>query len=282
MGNTSYSVEDRVKRATTLSYMTTSMDAIFTQNVEGKMHSSMSPKNALVREARDSAEHPRTVPIILALDVTGSMGTIPHELIKHGLPHMMGNMIQKGVEDAALLFLAIGDHEVDRCPLQVGQFESGDKEFDQWLTRTYIEQGGGGNQGESYSLAYYFAAHHTVTDAWEKRRRKGFLFTVGDEPVLKTIPEAAIRNIMGNTWQGDIDTTDILEKAKETYEVYHLHMLSGNSGVRSLSGWKELLGDHCIPIDNPEDVADTVARIVIRGVDELITPMTDPGETEML
>ena len=30
--------------------------------------------NAVMRECRDSEEHPNTIPVILALDVTGSMG----------------------------------------------------------------------------------------------------------------------------------------------------------------------------------------------------------------
>lgn len=39
-----------------------------------------------VRECRDSEEHPETTPIIIALDVTGSMGRIPHDLVKNQLP----------------------------------------------------------------------------------------------------------------------------------------------------------------------------------------------------
>ena len=34
---------------------------------------SMDPKNVM-RECRDSEEHPGTIPVVLALDVTGSMG----------------------------------------------------------------------------------------------------------------------------------------------------------------------------------------------------------------
>jgi hypothetical protein len=66
-----------------------------------------------IRESRDSTDHPNALPIILALDVTGSMGSIPHYLVKEGLPHLMDGIIQKGFPDPQVLFLGIGDHECD-------------------------------------------------------------------------------------------------------------------------------------------------------------------------
>ena len=188
MGYTSYCADTRLARSVSMNYATASVDTIFTQQSERKSHELMAPLNLTKRECRDSETHPRTVPIILGLDVTGSMGKIPHELVKDGLPTLMGKLIQDGVEDAALMFVAVGDHECDRCPLQVAQFESGDAELDMWLTRTYIESGGGGNTGESYHLAWQVAAEHTVTDAWENRKQKGFLITIGDE----------LRTLLGN------------------------------------------------------------------------------------
>ena len=169
MGNSSYDSSTRFSRAAASGYYLKSADDIFVQNKVRRIHESMDPSKAQLRESRDSKEHPLSVPIILALDVTGSMGEIPHYLIKDGLPNLMGGIIQRGIKDPQILFLAIGDYTYDSYPLQVGQFESGDEELDLWLTRTYIEGGGGGNEGESYSLAWYYGAKHTVTDSWEKR-----------------------------------------------------------------------------------------------------------------
>ncbi|WP_281231530.1 hypothetical protein [Flavobacterium gelatinilyticum] len=261
MGGTRYDFGARESRAKKVGYASKSAGEIFTQNALRMAHESMNPNGVLFREARDSDVHPNTVPIILGLDVTGSMGHIPHELIKDGLPKLMGGIIQGGVPDPALLFLGIGDHECDRYPLQVGQFESGDEELDMWLTRTYIEGGGGGNAGESYLLAWYFAAFHTRTDAFEKRGQKGLLFTVGDEPGLKTLPASAIKEIMG---QGQQTYThlELLAEAQKRYDVYHISVLHSGQAINADVEWKELLGQNCLSIEDHREIPNVIKKII--------------------
>ncbi|MBZ4037404.1 hypothetical protein K6T82_21770 [Flavobacterium sp. 17A] len=261
MGGTRYDFGARESRAKKVGYASKSAAEIFTQNALHMAHESMNPNGVIFREARDSDVHPNTVPIILGLDVTGSMGHIPHELIKDGLPKLMGGIIQGGVPDPALLFLGIGDHECDRYPLQVGQFESGDEELDMWLTRTYIEGGGGGNAGESYLLAWYFAAFHTKTDAFEKRGQKGLLFTVGDEPGLKTLPASAIKEIMG---QGQQTYThlELLAEAQKRYDVYHISVLHSGQAINADVEWKELLGQNCLSIEDHREIPNVIKKII--------------------
>ena len=268
MGYTSYSTNDRLMRAEKLNYSTASTDNIFTQQKERKIHEQMSPFNLKKRECFDSEAHPNTIPIILALDVTGSMGMIPDQLIREGLPKMMGNMIQKGASDASLCFIAIGDHECDRYPLQVGQFESGDAELDMWLTRTYLEGGGGGNSGESYMLAWLFAARHTDIDSFNKRNKKGFLFTVGDEPCLKNLPASAIKEITNNGDVSNISSSELLAEVQKMYNVYHLHILHSSQAMNCLVEWKERLGDHCIEVKDYKTVADVISNIVLESINE--------------
>lgn len=261
MGGTSYSSSDRTLRSASMGYYSKSRDDIFTQNKKREIHAEMDPNGVTIREARDSEAHPNSIPIIIGLDVTGSMGHIPHELIKDGLPNIMSGIIQNGIPDPQVLFLSIGDHECDRAPLQISQFESGDAELDMWLTRTWIEGNGGGNGGESYSLAHYFAANHTVTDSFEKRGKKGFLFTIGDEPNLKNYPSRAMAEIMGN---GDIKTftdREMLEKAQEKWEVFHIIPAKETRGC--VAYWKDLLGQNAIYVDNVSKIADTIRDIVI-------------------
>jgi hypothetical protein len=226
----------------------------------------MNPNGIMLRESRDSDEHPNTVSIILALDVTGSMGSIPHFLVKEGLPHIMGNIIQRGIKDPQLLFLAVGDHECDNSPLQVGQFESSDELLDKWLTDVYLEGGGGGNAGESYLLAWYFAGFHTVLDCFEKRQQKGFLFTIGDEPTLSEIPADALKNIMGKGQYKNYPASVLLDKAREHYHVYHLHVKETSSGSQQsvMDGWKQLMGDKLIIVDRHAEIAKIIPEIVAK------------------
>lgn len=256
-----YSVEDRTVRAVTDGYYTKTAREIFKQS---KVHSDMSPYGVNIRESRDSDEHTNSMAIIIALDVTGSMGSVPHHLIKDGLPHIMGNIIQNGEKDAQVMFLAIGDHECDSAPLQIGQFETSDELMDKWLTNTFIEGGGGRNDGESYLLAWYFASNHTSIDCFEKRNKKGFLFTIGDEPTLNSISGEKLDKIMGEGQHKNQTAKELLNEARKFYNVYHLHIMQTRCGKRqeTIEGWKKLMGDNLITIQSHEQIPDIISEIV--------------------
>lgn len=261
MGGGSYSTSARSVRSMDMGYTTKSAGEIFTQR---SINNAMDPFNVKIRESRDSAEHPNSVAIILALDVTGSMGSIPHHLVKEGLPTIMGDIIQAGIKDPQLLFLAIGDHECDRAPLQVGQFESSDELLDKWLTTVWLEGRGGGNDGESYLLAHYFAAKHTSIDCLEKRGQKGFLFTIGDEPTLKGISEHRLKDLMGEGQFSNMTAQQLIDMASEKYHVYHLHVLETRAGQdkSTQAGWREMLRENLILVEHKEDIPKIIAGIV--------------------
>lgn len=48
-----------------------------------KMADDMNPKNIVIRESRDSENHPNSTPIIIALDVTGSMGPVLRSVVEN-------------------------------------------------------------------------------------------------------------------------------------------------------------------------------------------------------
>lgn len=273
MGFTTYCSDTRALRATSMAYATADVNVTFVQQKERRVHAEMDSKKIAFRECRDSEVHPNAIPIILALDVTGSMGDIPRQLIADGLPTLMSKLIQNGVPDAALLFLAIGDHECDRYPVQAAQFESGDAELDMWLTRTYLEGGGGGNAGESYPLAWEFAANRVKTDAWDKRKQKGFLITIGDEPFLKTFPANAFNEIYGGNGlrQETASAAALYAEACEKFNVFHIsythgNTRSGDAARPANSAWAQLMGKNHTEIGDHQDIPNAIANLIVANM----------------
>lgn len=282
MGYTSYNTNSRDLRASTLNYATASVNTLFEQQKVRRAHVDMFPRDISFREAKDSEAHPNVVPIIIGLDVTGSMGMIPENLIREGLPKLVSSIIESGIKDPALMFLAIGDHVYDNYPLQVAQFESGDAELDMWLTRTYLEGGGGGNEGESYGLAWYFAANHTKTDAYTNRNKKGYIITIGDEPILKNYPKSVLQNIMGkslNMEKSSYSSTELLEQAQQMYNVYHIFVEHGHRTVDS--NWKELLGNNLIVTHDYEEVPFIIAKTIIQNEEQPVPYIKEKINSEV-
>lgn len=265
MGHGSYSYASRSLKATKLGYDSKPLREIFTQR---NVNNAMDPHGVSLRESRDSKEHPNSVPVILALDVTGSMGSIPHFLVKEGLPDIMDKIIKSGIADPQVLFMGIGDHECDNSPLQIGQFESSDDLLDEWLTKLWIESGGGGNMGESYHLAWFFASKYTATDHFEKRNKKGILFTIGDEPCLQNLPSSVQKELMGTGQYSEASCAELLDKAREKYEVFHLHLLQGSNGGNKhvKDGWTQLMGDNLLCIQRKEEISQVIADKVLEVV----------------
>jgi hypothetical protein len=263
MGHGGYDQKTRTLRASALGYDTKSAREIFSHEIDRDMHS----LNVKLRESRDSEEHPLSVAIIIALDVTGSMGHIPHDLVKKGLPAMIDNIIKAGIAHPQVLFLAVGDHFKDHYPLQIGQFESSDELLDKWLTKIYLEGGGGGNGGESYSLAHYFAAYHTAIDCFEKRGQKGFLITIGDEANHKNYAGRSIQGIMGaGEYPDNYTSAELVAKAKEKYHVFHLEMNRGHHDDYNTKSWQPLVGERLIEVADHENIPQVIADLISQNV----------------
>jgi len=228
---------------------------------------SFDPAHIGVRESRDSDTNPRSTPIAIALDVTGSMGAIPHELIKGGLGTLAQEIInRKPVTDPHLMFLGVGDVNSDRAPLQATQFEADVSIADQ-LTRLYLEGNGGGNDNESYHLPWLFAATRTALDSFEKRGEKGLLFTIGDEQTPEPISSDQIRRVLGNDTQlGDLNAREILEMAERSWDIFHVVVEEGshcqNNRARVMSDWTDLLGQRVIPLSDYKRLAEVIVSAI--------------------
>ncbi len=232
-------------------------------------HALMNPKGLKVRECRDSADHPNSLGIVFALDVTGSMGAIPELLAKQELPNLMKLLTACGVSDPQPMFMAIGDANSDVAALQVGQFESTAELMDQWLTWSYLEGGGGGTGQESYELAFYVAAQHTDMDNWVKRKQKGYLFLTGDELPYPTVSRHHIEALVGEKLDEDIPIEEVIAAAAESYHVFFL-IPDLDRRKKCEPRWRELLGDHTICMESPLDTCAVAAAIV--GITEKRIP----------
>lgn len=241
-----------------------------------------------VRESRDSVDHPESLPIAVIFDVTGSMGGIP-KVLQTKLTSLMDVILSKAeVKDPQILVGAVGDSTCDRYPLQVSQFES-DNRFDEALRNMILEGGGGGQRMESYALAYRFAAHHTASDAFEKRGKKGYFFTMGDEGPWPTVTKRDVKNLFDVEVADDETIEDLIAKASEKWEIYHIFCLDGShKPADTLSGsyggkavtidarWKELLGERFVSISDSSLICEFIAGIIdtlegAKSIDHVVT-----------
>lgn len=256
-----------------------SKEQVFQQT---KCHPLMDPKGVTFRESRDTADHPQSLAIAFALDVTGSMGGIPADLAKKELPEFMRILGECKVPDPQLLFLAVGDATSDRAPLQVGQFESTAELMDQWLTWTYLEGNGGGQNTESYELALYFLAAHTSIDCFEKRKKRGYIFMTGDELPYPAVSKKQVDGICGNAPEDDIPTENVIATVAKTYHPFFL-IPDPERRARCERRWRDLLGDYVIVLDSPRDTCYVSAALValteklVPDVDALARILRDGG-----
>ncbi len=256
MGGGSYNTASYSTRSTMRA--SKSVNDVFTQNVARKTNEGMIPWGVM-RESRDSVENPESLAIMVFLDETGSMGNIPVQLCRGALTHMMSPILEKGITQAQICFAGIGDHEADREFLQVGQFETSDELIDTWLTNLYLEGNGGGNGGESYLLAWLFAARNTSIDCYEKRGQKGFLFTIGDEPTLNNVPADIVKKLSPTKEGSSVTALELLTEAKEKYNVFHIHI---NHGGRGCGNLKEIMGDNLIVVSDYNEIPKVMGEIV--------------------
>ena len=173
----------------------------------------------VIRECCDSEEHPETKPVILALDVTGSMGDSCLRVAGELNPIMTDAFEQ--YRDIEFMVMGIGDTDTrDRAPIQISQFES-DIRIASQLDRIWIEFGGGGNCFESYSAAWYMGLKHTAPDCW-KRGKKGTIITMGDEPLNPYLPRTRLNELTGDCLQQDVETEALYREASGYFNIYHL------------------------------------------------------------
>lgn len=229
------------------------------------LDSALNPKGVM-RECVDSDEHPNTFPVILALDVTGSMGSAASKVAK-ALGNIMEDLYsEKVVPDVEFCIMALGDLYCDNAPIQISQFES-DVRIAEHLDKVYFENGGGGNKWESYTAAWYMGLRHCKLDCWSRGKR-GVIITLGDEQINPVLQADKIKVFVGDNNQSEIETNSLYEEAKEKFDIHHISVNDSASSYsrNNVSGkvdesWKSVIGQnyHVCTIN---ELASTITDII--------------------
>lgn len=267
MGGSSFSYDDWSTKST--AYANKTADKIYTAS---RLDESIDPskmKNG-IRESCDSTDNPNSTPVIIGLDFTGSMRNIPAYMIKTGLGEMFKEIYnRKPVSDPQVLFCGIGDVDAgDKAPFQAGQFESQCDLLTDGLEKFWLSGcSGGGNYYESYDIPYYFAANMTKCDSYLKRNKKGFIFTIGDEPPPSILKASSVKKIFGYEAQSDTTFEQIINQVSKTWIPFHIIMEEGSHpqhfGLDSvLDPWQKLLGQNAIVCSDYTKLSEVIVSIL--------------------
>jgi hypothetical protein len=237
-----------------------SRSQIFTQT---RLAPELDPAHIKYRESCDSEANPNSTPIILAVDETGSMGVLAEVIIKQGLGTIMKAIYdRRPVTDPHVLCMALGDAYTDSAALQVTQFEASVEPLTNQVRKLYLEGNGGGNGGESYALAWLFAASKTKCDAF-KHGRKGFLFTIGDEAPHRTITREQAQRFAAVSVEADLDARSLLGSLQDDWQVFHLIVeTSSTMEQNAVRKWRELLGERAVTVSDIDRLPEVIVSLI--------------------
>ena len=198
-------------------------------------------------------------PLIIAVDVTGSMASWPAEIFDR-LP-LLFNTLSGYREDLEVCFVAIGDAGCDRWPLQVPGFASG-FDLEQLLGSLYGE-GGGGDAPESYGLFAHWANTHVVIPNAED---KPFMIVFGDITMHPTTPREQIRGVLGDSAQSDIDSIKAWQKVTKNWNTWFLRRPGGRTGDQVDKQWGQAIGEQKIfHIEDEQRAVDYAMGLIARA-----------------
>lgn len=228
-----------------------------------KMDEALNPYKVM-RECRDSEEHPNTIPVIFGLDVTGSMGSSLEKVAKQ--IDLIMNKLYKEITDVEFMIMGIGDLYCDDYPIQISQFES-DIRIAEQLEKVYFERGGGGNRWESYTAAWYMGSRHCDLDCW-KRGKKGIIITLGDESINPYLEKGALNRVTGDHLQADVETAELYKEATEKFDIYHVVVTDGGSSygwheVDIKTSWPKYLDQNHLKYVTIDNLAEIVSKIIV-------------------
>lgn len=199
-------------------------------------------------------------PIIVAVDVTGSMANWPFEIFDR-LP-LLFNTLSQYRDDLEICFVAIGDAAVDQWPLQATTFASG-FDLEQLLGSLYGE-GGGGDAPESYGLfAHWVNTHVTLPDTLTE---KPFLIVFGDATMHETTPKTQISHYLGDRVTRNVNSIEAWQQVTKNWNTWFLRRPTGKKGDRVDKQWGKAVGEQKIfHIDDEQRAVDYAMGLIARS-----------------
>ena len=288
MGAGSYSSRDWTKFAKSRGYHDprTKTKDIYSS---GGINPDLDPKKFVIRESVDGSDNPESTPIIIGLDVTGSMHPVLDVMARKGLKTVCEEIYdRKPVTNPHICTLGIGDVECDRAPFQATQFEADIRIFEQ-LEKLYLEGGGGGNDHESYILAWYFAVYRTKTDSFSKRGKKGFIFTIGDEEITPKITAEDFRKHLGGEEMRDMTCQELFDLVFPEWNIFHVIVKEGDHASRHLDevreSWENIIGiQRTLPLDDHTKIGEVIVSAIEVAVGKNLGNVIDSwdGDTSVV
>ena len=211
-------------------------------------------------------------PLVVACDVTGSMGESPATIFSK-CPYLDLEGKEYLGDDMAISFTAVGDAYSDQYPLQVRPFVHG-LDLKKNLGELVIEGGGGGQRMESYDLAaLYYARNVDMPNAINPI----FIF-IGDEGLYDFVDKTQASTWARTTVTGRLRYKDVLKELKRKYAVYCIRQPYHKTGTDKMSAddkvihkqWESALGaDHMAFLPNAARIVDVIFGILAKETDRI-------------
>lgn len=272
MGQGSYTAADWTKlKASRAISDSSSVEAIFKTK---SLKDVYNPAFINMRESCDSEDSPESTPIILAFDDTGSMGYLAKEIAVNALNKTITDLYEKQpITNPHIMCATFGNYG-DQAPLQVTQYEADIRVVEQLLD-LWIEGRGHGYSGDTF--VWYFAAKHTKIDCFDKRKKKGFLFTIGDDFCSRDLMMNETKSIFDDIVHNIYTPEQLICMASEKYEIFHILVKECKKGY--YEKWKELLPGRVASIDNVKYLSDVISSIIrIASGEDKETVIEQAGE----
>ncbi|MBI4143955.1 hypothetical protein HY486_01780 [Candidatus Woesearchaeota archaeon] len=208
-----------------------------------------------------------SVPVVILVDVTGSMDEWPATIFSK-LPYLDLEGKEYLGKDMEICFAAVGDAHSDKYPLQVQRFAKG-TDMKKCLEALIIEGNGGGGARESYELgALYFARNVKMPNA-----TKPILIYICDEGIYDFVDSSQAKTWAKTDISQRMSSKEAFEELKSKYSCYAIRKSYGSSSGDRRSEedreiqeqWEEYFGaDRVCDLPEAGRVVDVIFGIFAR------------------